>query len=173
MKAKGLSRRADGKRQGAVERTGTNGRRIRTVILDDSPFVVVSLRLFFEQQEGFEVVGVAETGLEGVQRVAELAPDLVVMDMRMPGMDGLEATRRIKAHQGPPVVIMFTLEDGKEVRTAAKAAGADYLVTKAREAAYTLRTAIRGAFPEVKVRASKAGGVVWRGSGQPLSAASL
>ena len=97
-------------------------------------------------------MGVAETGLEAVDRVAELKPDLVLMDIRMPGMDGLEATRRIKEHEESPVVITFTLEDTEGVRAAAKAAGADDFVAKVPEVVNTLREAIRRAFPRVRVR---------------------
>jgi DNA-binding NarL/FixJ family response regulator len=117
MKARSSSKNP----QGALERARAEGRRIRAVIVDDSAFIVESLKLLFAQQEGFEVVGVAESGLEAVQRVAELRPDLVLMDIRMPGMDGLEATRRIKEQKEAPVVIVFTLEDGEGVRVAAKA----------------------------------------------------
>ena len=66
--------RATGRQSGeaAGEGTGTERRRIRTVIVDDSTFVVERLGEFFRGQDGFEVVGVAETGVEGVERVAEL-----------------------------------------------------------------------------------------------------
>ena len=140
-----------GKPQGAVERTGTKHRRIRTVIVDDSAFIVESLESFFEQQESFEVVGIAETGLGAVDRVAELRPDLVLMDIRMPGMDGLEATRRIKAREGAPVVIMLTLEDGAVVRAMAEGAGADDFVAKAPMVYDALLAAIQRAFPDVTV----------------------
>jgi CheY-like chemotaxis protein len=73
-----------------------------------------------------------------------------MMDVRMPGMDGLEATRKIKAREGAPVVIMFTLEDSESVRAAAKAAGADDFVAKAARPNDALRAAIRRAFPGVR-----------------------
>jgi DNA-binding NarL/FixJ family response regulator len=149
-------RRGQGrKRQTTVLRMGAKQKRIRTLIVDDSAFIVESLRSFFAQQEDFEVVGVAETGLEAVARAAELRLDLVMMDIRMPGMDGLEATRKIKAHEDAPVVIMFTLEDSESIRAAAKAAGADDFVAKVPAAGEALRAAIRRAFPEVKVRQRK------------------
>jgi DNA-binding NarL/FixJ family response regulator len=146
-------RRGQGrKRRGACEHPAAGCRRIRTLIVDDSAFIVESLRSFFGQQEGFEVMGIAETGQEAVDRVTELRPDLVMMDIRMPGMDGLEATRTIKAREDAPVVIMFTLEDTESIRAAAKAAGADDFVAKVPEAVDGLRAAIRRAFPELKVR---------------------
>ena len=148
MKARSSSKNP----QGALERARAEGRRIRAVIVDDSAFIVESLKLLFAQQECFEVVGVAESGLEAVQRVAEFRPDLVLMDIRMPGMDGLEATRRIKEQKEAPVVIVFTLEDGEGVRVAAKAAGADDFVTKAARPNDALRAAIGRAFPGVRWR---------------------
>jgi DNA-binding NarL/FixJ family response regulator len=152
MKARVISSSAGGKRQGAAERTGTERRRIRTVIVDDAPFVVQSLESFFRRQEGFDLVGTATSGQEAVQRVAELRPDLVLMDIRMAGMDGLEATRRIKGHEESPVVIMLSLEDSAGVRAAAKAAGADGFATKVPKMLEALRAAIGRAFPEVEVR---------------------
>jgi CheY-like chemotaxis protein len=147
-----MRRGKGGKRQGAVVRTGTKQRRIRTLIVDDSAFILESLGSFFEGQEGFEVVGVAKTGMEAVQRVAELTPDLVMMDIRMPEMDGLEATRRIKGREDAPVVIMFTLEDSEGARAAAKGAGADDFVAKAPKMVNALEAALRRAFPRVKLR---------------------
>jgi len=101
------------------------------------------------------VVGIAEAGVEGVDLAAKLRPDLVMMDIRMPGMDGLEATRRIKARERAPVVIMFTLEDTESIRAAAKGAGADDFVAKVPDAVDGLRAAIGRTFPEVKVRQKK------------------
>ncbi len=137
------------------ESTAPDGRRIRTVIVDDSAFIVENLRSFFGQQQEFEVVGVAETGVQAVERVAEVKPDLVVMDVRMPRMDGLDATQRIKAGKGAPVVIIFSLEDSEAARGAAKAAGADGFVAKARGASDALAAAIRRAFPGAKLGGRK------------------
>ncbi len=108
--------------------------------------------MFLGELEGFEVVGVAETGAEGVRRVGRLKPDLVLMDIRMPGMDGLEATARIRARGGAPVVIVLTLDDSAEARAAALAAGADDFVGKREEVDSGLRAAIGRAFPMARLR---------------------
>ncbi len=132
-------------------------RRIRTVIVDDSPVVVKSLERFFKERDGFDVVGFAGTGTEAVREAGRLKPDLVVMDIRMPKMDGLEATRRIKAGKGAPVVIVFTLENNLAARTAAKEAGADDFVAKAPNVYRALEGALGRAFPRVKAERHGAG----------------
>ena len=138
-------------RSQAVRRRGTKHRRIRTLIVDDSPFVVQRLETFFKEQNGFEVVGVASNGVEAVERVGRLKPDLIVMDIQMPEMDGLEATRRIKAGKDAPVVIMLTLEGSASARAEAKEAGADDFVAKAPKVYSALRAAIQRAFPRMKL----------------------
>lgn len=66
-----------------------------------------------EMTDGFEVVGEAENGEEAVELAAHLKPDLVLMDVQMPGIDGIEATRRIRTSDDPPhVVVMSTHESG-------------------------------------------------------------
>lgn len=66
-----------------------------------------------ELTDGFEVVGEATNGLEALEMVAELQPDLVLMDVQMPGIDGIETTRRIHAgHDAPVVIVMSTHESG-------------------------------------------------------------
>jgi pilus assembly protein CpaE len=127
-------------------------RAIRTLVADQSAEVREALKRFFEGQSEFEVVGTAASGEEAVQQAAELLPGLIVMDHVLPRMDGLEATRRIKAGKVPPVVIIFALDDTKHCRRAAKAAGADAVVGKVPQAASTLRAAIRRAFPGVNLR---------------------
>src|SRR5437899_12580044 len=82
------------------------------------------------------------TGVEAVEEVGRLRPDLVVMDMQMPEMDGLEATRRIKAGKDAPVVIMLTLEDSAGARAEAKEAGAHNFVSKAPNVYSALEAAI-------------------------------
>jgi DNA-binding NarL/FixJ family response regulator len=140
-----------GKRQRKTESPAPDRRRIRTLIVDDSPLVVRGLESFFGQDGEFEVVGIAGTGVEAVERAERLRPELVVMDVMMPEMDGLEATRRIKAGKGAPVVIVFTLEDSAGARARAKRAGADDFVAKAPSGWELLAAAIRRAFPEAKL----------------------
>jgi DNA-binding NarL/FixJ family response regulator len=77
-----------------------------------------------------EVVGCAHTGLEAIALVEKTAPDLVLMDVAMPEMNGLEATRRIKSQPRAPLVVVVTLYDNTEYRARAEAVGADAFVSK-------------------------------------------
>ena len=149
------SLRGDEKRQRVSERAARKRGSIRALIVNDSPFVVRSVGLFLKGQKGVEVVGSAANGQEAVQRVAVLRPDLVMMDVRMPEMDGLEATRRIKRRRALPVVIIFALEDSEGCRLAAKTAGADAFVGKVAKGVSRWRAAIRRAFPGVTGRESE------------------
>ena len=80
--------------------------------------------------DGFEVVGEAANGEQAIAMAGELRPDLVLMDVQMPGIDGIETTRRISAmHEAPVVVVMSTHESG-DYRGVAEAAGALAFIPK-------------------------------------------
>jgi DNA-binding NarL/FixJ family response regulator len=99
---------------------------IRLLIVDDQELVRTGFRLLLETQNDLEVVGEAGTGLEAIELVSELRPDVVLMDIRMPGMDGVEATARLSAAgiEPPPRVLVLTTFDLDEYVFGALRAGA-------------------------------------------------
>ena len=103
----------------------------RILLVDDSPHFIESAKRFLADELGINVVGSALSGAVALEQIAQLRPDLVLMDVAMPGMDGLETTQRIKAHTDPPKVIILTLYDTPKYREAAQLAGADGFVPKA------------------------------------------
>ncbi|MGW2477296.1 response regulator transcription factor [Streptomyces sp. NPDC001665] len=102
---------------------------VRVVLADDQPLVRTALRMVMADTPDIEVVGEAGTGEEAVRLAARLAPDVVVMDIRMPGMDGIEATERITAQGGEAhVVVLTTFDDDDYVYGALRAGAAGFLV---------------------------------------------
>jgi DNA-binding NarL/FixJ family response regulator len=104
---------------------------IRVLIVDDQELVRTGFRLFLETQSGIEVVGEAADGQEAIDRVRDVLPDVVLMDIRMPEMDGLEATSRIVKESDWPVrVLILTTFDPDEYVYKALRAGASGFVLK-------------------------------------------
>jgi DNA-binding NarL/FixJ family response regulator len=96
----------------------------RVVIVDDQSSFRSAARLVVELSDGFELVGEAETGEEAVTMVAAVGPDLVLMDVNLPGIDGLEATRRIVASGSHARILVLSTYSASEYEAAAAAAGA-------------------------------------------------
>ncbi|WP_329498647.1 response regulator transcription factor [Kitasatospora herbaricolor] len=102
---------------------------VRVVLADDQPLVRSGLRVLITDTPDLEVVGEAANGEEAVRLAAELAPDVVVMDIRMPGMDGIEATRRIMAGPGPTrVLVLTTFDEDEHVHGALRAGASGFAV---------------------------------------------
>ena len=118
--------------------------RIRIVIVDDHAMVRRGMRDFLDLHEDLEVVGEAADGLTALDVVAEQAPDVVIMDLLLPGIDGIEATRRIKAAQPEVEVVALTsfIEEDRVVG-AIEAGAAGFLLKDAE--ADDLAAAIRAA----------------------------
>lgn len=100
------------------------------LIVDDQEPFRAAARMAVELTEGFEVVGESASGDAAVQLYASLAPDLVLMDVQMPGMDGLEATRRIVASDASARVIVLSTYSADEFEQPALDAGAIAFVSK-------------------------------------------
>ncbi|MFD9907323.1 response regulator [Streptomyces sp. NPDC059063] len=102
---------------------------VRVLLADDQPLVRTALNMVIAQADDLEVAGEAGDGAEAVRLTAELAPDVVVMDIRMPGMDGIEATERITAAGGATrVVVLTTFDDDDYVYGALRAGASGFLV---------------------------------------------
>ncbi|MGI5142797.1 response regulator [Streptomyces sp. CA-106110] len=103
---------------------------VRIILADDQPLVRSGLRVLMADCPDLEVVGEAATGAEAVQLVSDISPDIAVMDIRMPGMDGIEATRRITAGPAKTRVLMLTTFDEDDHVYGALRAGASGFVVK-------------------------------------------
>jgi len=106
--------------------------RCRVVLVDDHAVVRAGIKLLIELTKRYEVVGEAENGEAAVERVSALQPDLVVMDIRMPGLDGIAATRRITNRNPDVRVLVFTAYDDPEYVEAVIEAGAMGCLSKRR-----------------------------------------
>jgi NarL family two-component system response regulator LiaR len=113
---------------------------IRVVIADDHSLVRQGLRRYLEMAEGIEVVGEASTGGEAVDLVEQERPDIALMDIRMPEMDGLEAARTISARFPETGIVMLTAYDDRHFVVEAVRAGARGYVLKARDAEHLTQT---------------------------------
>src|SRR6185295_6057670 len=103
---------------------------IRILLVDDHNMFRSGLKALLESETGIEVVGEAATGDEGVDRVRELKPDVVVMDLSMPGSNGLDATRRIVALGSKARVLVLTVHAEEEYLVPVVEAGASGYLTK-------------------------------------------
>jgi two-component system, NarL family, response regulator LiaR len=102
---------------------------VKVLIVDDDPLVAKSLRVLLSAEEDMDVVGTAIDGARALSACERALPDAVLMDIRMPGMDGIEATRRIKERwPAIRVMILTTFHDDKNVRLALQAGAEGYLL---------------------------------------------
>ena len=105
---------------------------IRVLVADDHPIVRGGIVALLESASDMEVVGTASTGLEAVELALQLGPDIVLMDLRMPGIDGDEATARlVAARSGIRVVVLTTYETDAGILSAIEAGASGYLLKAA------------------------------------------
>ncbi|HWH93368.1 MAG TPA: response regulator transcription factor [Baekduia sp.] len=113
-----------------VRRTADRHDEVGVLIVDDQPFFRSAARDVIAALPGFHAVAEACSGLDAVAAVGQLHPELVLLDVRMPGMDGIEAARRIKAGHPRTVVVLISIEDIAGVPSTAHTCGAAALIRK-------------------------------------------
>lgn len=104
---------------------------IRVMLVDDQDLVRIGLRTLLDSEGGFEIAGEAPDGLAAVDEAARVRPDVILMDIRMPGIDGLEATRRIVANDtltGTRVIVLTTFERDEYVFEALRVGASGFLL---------------------------------------------
>jgi two-component system, NarL family, response regulator LiaR len=137
-----------------ADRRGRAGRgpqvradRIEVLIADDHPVVRHGLRAFLQLQEDFDIVGEAGDGHEAVAEVQKLRPDVVLLDLVMPNLDGIDAIRQIRqASPDTKVIVLTTFADDEKVFPAVRAGAAGYLLkdVEPKELVDAIRTVHRG-----------------------------
>jgi two-component system chemotaxis response regulator CheY len=105
--------------------------KIRALLVDDNPEFLDFAARYLAGDEGVEVVGAALSGAEALTLAEKLRPDLALVDLSMPGMNGLDVARLLKSRPDPPRVVLLTMYDNPEYIEAAGKMGADGFVTKA------------------------------------------
>jgi DNA-binding NarL/FixJ family response regulator len=104
---------------------------IRVLLADDNPTFRAAVRQFLSALPVTEVAGEAHNGREAMEMAASLSPDLVLLDIGMPEMNGLEAARRMQQWQDPPYIVFLSMHNGQAYRDAARQVGAAGFISKA------------------------------------------
>lgn len=104
---------------------------IRVLLADDQPMVRAGLALILRSQPDMQVVAQCGNGSEAVHSVSQYTPDIVCMDVRMPGVDGIEATRQLREAGGPPVCILTTFDDDDVLWSAVDSGAAGFVLKSA------------------------------------------
>lgn len=115
---------------------------VRILLVDDQELIRTGIRGILRPSQGFEVVAELDDGAHVIAAVSDHHPDIVLMDVRMPGVDGVEATRRLAEMDTPPPVLVLTTFEDEEVLAGALRAGADGFLLKGVPAA-DLQRAVR------------------------------
>lgn len=102
---------------------------IKLLIVDDDPFIRIYMRNLLAQDSGIRVIGEAENGRDALEKVTALQPDLLTMDLEMPEMDGLRATREIMQQSPRPIIMVsaFTREDTESTIRALQLGAVDFI----------------------------------------------
>ena len=146
--------------------------RVRVLVVDDHPVVRVGVQGMLATQDQFDVVGEAADGEEAIRKVGSLEPDVVLMDLRMPGLDGVEATKRIRTlHPHTQVLVLTTYDTDDDILRAVEAGAVGYLLKDApRDELFRgVEAAARGESLLARAVVSRLLGRIRAPQGEPLS----
>jgi len=104
--------------------------RIRTLVVNDSPLMLKTLAKILKQTANFDLVGTATNGCQTLRQVSALSPDLVLMDVHLPCLNGIQATQCIKQGEHPPVVVIISSDNRPVTKAMADKAGSDGFLSK-------------------------------------------
>jgi DNA-binding NarL/FixJ family response regulator len=120
---------------------------LRILVVDDHDVVRQGVQLILRRQTDWQICGEAENGVEALEKENELKPDLIILDISMPGKDGLEVANELRHRQSNAKVLVVTMHDSKELEAAVRAAGVKGYVVKshaARDLVKAIETIIAG-----------------------------
>lgn len=120
---------------------------LRILVVDDHDVVRQGVRLILRRYADWQICGEAENGIEALEKATELKPDLIILDISMPGKDGIEVATELHKQNSNAKILVLTMHDSKELSAGVKAAGARGYVTKshaARDLVKAIQTIIDG-----------------------------
>lgn len=142
---------------------------IRTLLVDDSPLMLRALKGFFARDQRFHVVGTAADGRQALLDAAALTPQLALVDLHLPHVNGAEVTRCLKQFDAPPVVFMITSDDSIAARALSAAAGADVFLIKSGDLTCQLESKLNEWFGTDHLPRSALGAALPSGSRSPAT----
>src|SRR5260221_1058109 len=114
----------------------TSDTKVRTLIVDDSPFMLKILAQILEETDLFDLVGTATDAYQALRHVSALSPELVLMDIHMPGLNGIQATRFMKRSEHPPRGSLISSDSSSIATSLTEQAGAHWVFSKADDVRY-------------------------------------
>ena len=138
-------------------------RRLRVLVIEDHPLMVEAIRVSLATTDDFEIVDVAESGTEALERARQVNPDVVLLDLRLPGIDGLEILHRLNRSDLDAKLVVLSACDDAEIVDLALRAGASAFITK-RIDPHDLAAALRQALDQTLFQPFRANPVIEKGA---------